>query len=168
MFYDNKHIKIRKEGDNIVIDGDIIIYDNDYTEFPVKIHKVNGSITWKGHIDGFRMGALKSLKNFPDIVTGNVHIYKNPKLTSLTGCPEKIGGSLICNDCNISDITGIAKEIGGNFICANNPVSDISVLSESKIGGVISLIGTKCSDNITVEDTSIIFRDNYKNTRFNE
>ena len=80
----DKYVHVYKdEHNNIIVDGTIIIFDKEYDEFPVKIHKVNGSINWYGHISSDPYGSLKSLKNFPDIVTGNVYIFNNPKLTSL-------------------------------------------------------------------------------------
>ena len=106
----DKYVHVYKdEHNNIIVDGTIIIFDKEYDEFPIKIHKVNGSINWYGHISDDPYGSLKSLKNFPDIVTGNVYIFNNPKLTSLDGCPKEIYGSLICDHCNISDISGIAS-----------------------------------------------------------
>ena len=165
----DKYVHVYKdEHNNIIVDGTIIIFDKEYDEFPVKIHKVNGSINWYGHISDEPFGSLKSLKNFPDIVTGNVYIFNNPKLTSLDGCPKEIYGSLICDHCNISDISGIASKINNNFIASNNPISDISALENITVGGNIELIDTPWANahKNDIKNASIIVEKNMQETIF--
>lgn len=165
----DKNVHVYKdEHNNIIVDGTIIIFDKEYDEFPVKIHKVNGSIIWYGHISDEPFGSLKSLMNFPDIVTGNVYIFNNPKLTSLDGCPKEIYGSLICDHCNISDISGIASKINNNFIASNNPISDISVLENITVGGNIELIDTPWANahKNDIKNASIIVEKNIQETIF--
>lgn len=160
----DKYVHVyRDEKNNIIVDGSIIIFGKEYDEFPVKIHRVNGSINWYGNISDDSHGSLKSLKNFPDIVCGNVYIFNNPKLTSLDGCPKEILGSLVCDHCNISDISGIGKKINNCFIASHNPISDISILEKVSIGGNIELIETIWSkthkEDIKIKDSSVIVKE---------
>lgn len=166
----NPSIKVYETEDGkLIVEGNIIILNNDYNSFPVKIDKVIGSIEWRGNINKFESGSLTTLKNFPDEVTGNVYIYKNTKLTSLDGCPKKIGGSLVCNNCSITDISGLnGCTIAKYFIASDNPISDISVLSNVYVGKNIELINTIWSDKNeetelkTLNDSSIVVIDNTK------
>ena len=169
-FFNNDKLKIYRDYNNeIIIEGDILIYETEYSEIPVKFHKLIGSLRWHGDTNGFHSGSLKTLKNFPDIVTGDVLIYKNKKLTSLKGCPKRIEGTLQCNDCNISDISDVSEYIGGFFIASNNPISDISVLHEIYVGSNINLINTKITeDNIIPlkNDSSVIITKHIYNDIF--
>lgn len=167
----DKYVHVyRDENNNIIVDGSIIIFDKQYDKFPVKIHQINGSINWYGNISDDSHGSLKSLKNFPDIVNGNVYIFNNPKLTSLDGCPKEILGSLVCDHCNISDISGIAKRINNCFIASHNPISDISVLENVTIGGNIELIDTIWSkthkEDTSIKDTSVIVHEDNSSKLF--
>ena len=163
----NPHVKVyENEEGKLIVEGNIVILNNTYDMFPVKIDKVDGSIEWHGCVNCFESGSLTSLKNFPDEVTGNVYISKNEKLKSLSGCPKHIGGSLVCEHCDISDISGLnGVTIKGHFIASHNPISDISVLENTYIGRNIELIDTtwsnfsKENDIKTKNDSSIIIKD---------
>lgn len=159
----NVNIYYEPDTENIIVDGDVIVFNenNIYQAFPVKIYKVNGNIHWNGEIDQLgKMGTLSSLKNFPDIVTGDVIIFKNPNLKSLEGCPKEIGGTLQFDFCNVSDISGISKVIGKNCIMNYNPITDLSPMSDVKISGLVSVVGTPVSekqDELSyIPDSSII------------
>ena len=158
-----KDKKIYRDNDNnIIIEGDILIYNNEYNKFPVKVHKVIGNIYWHGFINGFEPGSLESLENFPDIVTGSVFIFKNPKLKTLKGCPKYIGGSLQCDNCNISDISDISKHIGDNLILSNNPITDLSILENIHVGNLINIVKTNITDISSIKfknDSSVIIND---------
>lgn len=148
----SNNINIYRDNDNnIIIDGDIIMYDTDLTKFPVKIYKVNGNIYWYGHLSGIKYGTLETLENFPDIVTGSVLIYKNPKLTSLKYCPKYIGGSLQCDRCNISDISDISEYIGQNLILSYNPIKNYDILEKIHIGNILNVLG----NNINKQDFNL-------------
>ena len=158
-----KLLKIyRDENNNIIIDGDILIYETEYKKFPVKIYKVNGNIFWHGFINGFKLGTLESLENFPEIVTGSVFIYKNPNLKTLKGCPKYIGQNLQCNNCDISDISDISEYIGQNLILENNPIKDASILEHIYIGNIVNLIRTNIKDVSNLKfknDSSVLVHD---------
>ena len=169
-FFNDNHLKIYRDSDNkIIIDGNIIIFSNEFTHIPIKIHKLNGSLSWRGDIDEFKKGSLSSLINFPDIVTGDVRIYKNPNLKSLKGCPKIIGGSLQCNNCNISDISELPEKIYGHFVLSHNPITDLSNLSNIYVGKNIELIGINCDINENIKclnDSSIIITEDHTNNIF--
>lgn len=156
IYYDDNH--------NIIIKGNVVIFpdeDFNYTEFPVKIHKVIGNIHWYGGVSSINQkGTLNSLHNFPDIVEGDVIIFKNPDLQSLEGCPKHITGTLQCDFCNIRSVEGIAEYIGNNCILNNNPIEDISYLSKIKVDGIISIINTPAAYDeaqvMTLQDTSVV------------
>ena len=161
-FFNDKNLHIYRDDDNnIIIDGDILIYDRFFDKIPVKIHKVNGNISWHGDIDSFHKGSLSTLENFPDIVNGSVFIYKNPYLKSLKGCPKHISGTLQCDRCNISDISDISEYIGQYLILSYNPIKDISILENIYIGKNVELIETNADiSNIKLKnDSSVIIKE---------
>lgn len=167
------NVDIHTDGNNnIIIDGNVIIYDDTYDKFPVKIHKVNGNISWKGFVDGTKPGSLSSLENFPDIVNGSVFIDKNPMLISLKGAPKEITGTFTCHHGRLNDISDLPKKIGNNLDISNNPIDDISVLEKVFVGGNINISGTNYSknnnsDNIkTLNDSSIIYSNDIQNSIF--
>ena len=148
-FFNDSKVKFYRDNDNnIIVKGNLYVFDDNITKIPVKFYKLIGNIYWYGQIDGFKSGNLKTLENFPDIVTGSVSIYKNKNLTSLDGCPKYIGESLYCDNCNISNIDGLkGVTIKKNFIANNNPISDINALNDASIGETIELIETPFAKN---------------------
>ena len=42
------------------------------------------------------------------------------KLTSLEGCPEKVGGVFYCAYNKLTSLEGCPKEVGGDFYCSDN------------------------------------------------
>lgn len=162
MLHDNNIIIDVDENNNIIITGDIYIISSEYNMFPEKIYKVNGSITWKGFIDGFKYGSLSTLKNFPDIVTGNVNISKNKNLESLDYCPKNIGGQLCCECCNINSLSGLNNvSIGSHLFLSYNPITSIDKNMKLSVNGNIEFIGTNINksdiqDIVNICDASII------------
>jgi hypothetical protein len=169
-FINNKSVSVYRDNDNkIIVDGDIVIYNDEYHHIPVKIDILNGNIIWKGGMDGIKYGSLYSLLNFPDIVNGNVRISKNPYLTSLKYCPKYISGTLQCENCNISDISDIANYIGGYLILSYNPITDLSKLNDIYIGKNVELlhINSENIKNIHLKnDSSVIIYENVNNNIF--
>lgn len=150
------------ENGKLIINGNVTIFpDNVYTYFPVQADKLIGSIRWYGGINHIGdPGTLTSMKNFPKEVTENIFIHKNHNLKSLDGCPERIGGTLQADRCDISDISGIAKYIGISCILDYNPIDNLKPMYNSEINGVVSIIGTPCADDMEqlsyVPDTSTL------------
>lgn len=154
-----------KEGTcDIIVDGNINIFNNEdieYTHIPVKIHTLNGHIHWYGTMTSIlKKGMLESFKNFPDIVNGDVIVFKNPNLTSMEGCPKYISGTLQCDRCNISDLTGIAEYVGNNCILDYNPITSFEPMKNMKCNGIISVIDTIAAYDDTerkyIQDISIL------------
>ena len=63
---------------------------------------------------------LTSLKGCPEKVGRDFQCYGCEKLTSLEGCPEKVGGDFDCSDCGIKftedDIEKVCT-ISGEIFC---------------------------------------------------
>ena len=53
-------------------------------------------------------------------------------LTSLKGCPERVGNNFICTYNNIKSFEGFPKHIGGYFYVYGNPIEEILDLFEDK------------------------------------
>ena len=141
---------------NIIITGDCYIDNPNLVELPYKIHKVDGNFSVCGDATIPRVMNLKSLKNFPRIVTGNFKINLNHGLTSLEGGPVEVGGYYNCAHCNLKTLDGIAKKIGQYIVAYKNPLTDIDDLDEVEFsnidleycdGIVESAMYTKLKDN---------------------
>lgn len=66
-------------------------------------------------------------KHLPDYiqfrkVTKYFYIDNSPKLETLKGCPQEVGGSFYCYDCpNLESLKGGPKEVGIDFSCSGCP-----------------------------------------------
>ena len=121
---------------NIIITGDCYIYNPNLVELPYKIHKVDGNFSVCGDATVPRVMNLKSLKNFPRIVTGNFKINLNHELTSLEGGPEEVGGYYNCAHCKLKTLDGIAKKIGQYIVAYKNPLENIDVLLDIEFSNI--------------------------------
>lgn len=121
---------------NIVITGDCYIDDPNLVELPYKIHKVDGNFSVCGDATVPRVMNLKSLKNFPRIVTGNFKINLNHELTSLEGGPVEVGGYYNCAHCKLKTLDGIAKKIGQYIVAYKNPLENIDILSDIEFSNI--------------------------------
>jgi hypothetical protein len=80
-------------------------------------------ITVLGHVDL----SQKHLKEIPSYisfenVTGQFSCGVN-ELTSLRGCPERIGGSFDCESNKLTTLDYAPKTVGGAFYCTGNYIS---------------------------------------------
>ena len=69
-------------------------------------------------------------------VTGNFicsTVDDTLKLTSLEGCPEKVGGSFYCHNNKLTSLEGCPKEVGGYFDCRFNELTSLEGCPE-KVG----------------------------------
>lgn len=121
---------------NIIITGDCYIDNPNLVELPYKIHKVDGNFSVCGDATVPRVMNLKSLKNFPRIVTGNFKINLNHELTSLEGGPVEVGGYYNCAHCNLKTLDGIAKKIGQYIVAYKNPLENIDILSDIEFSNI--------------------------------
>ena len=98
------------------VDGDVDLYGRKLTELPLKF----GTVT--GYFD-CGWNKLTSLEGCP-LRVGSWFYYNGNKLTSLVGCPRSVGSSFHCENNNIREFTGIGY-IGGRLYCDGNPIWDI-------------------------------------------
>lgn len=70
------------------------------------------------------------------IVDESFFIYSND-MTTLRGCPHKVGRHFKCNGNRLNSLDHCPKEVGWNFDCKNNAVNftEEDVLSKCKVGG---------------------------------
>ena len=59
------------------------------------------------------------------VVTGDFLCNVN-KLTSLDGCPNRVGGYFSCNSNNLTSLVGCPKYVGGNFWCVRNNIREFT------------------------------------------
>lgn len=151
----NVSVKTDEQG-NIIITGNCYIDDPNIEMLPYRIHKVEGNFSVCGDATVPRVMGLKSLNNFPRIVTGNFKINLNHELTSLAGGPVEVGGYYNCAHCNLKNLNGIASKIGQYIVAYKNPLTDIDDLDEVEFsnidleycdGIVESAMYTKLKDN---------------------
>ena len=57
------------------------------------------------------------------VVTGYFDCSNN-NLTSLEGCPLRVGGNFSCSNNNIKSLEGCPKYVGGNFLCSFNNIRE--------------------------------------------
>ena len=98
------------------VDGDVDLYDRGLTELPLKFGTVTGNFNCDRN-------KLTSLVGCPNRVGGWFSCSGN-KLSSLVGCPRSVGGVFWCQRNNIREFTGI-KYIGGYLYCLSNPIGNI-------------------------------------------
>ena len=67
---------------------------------------------------------LTSLKGCPDKIGKGFYCSEN-KLTSLEGCPEKIGGDFICSYNQLTSLKGCPDKIGKGFYCYDNKLTSL-------------------------------------------
>ena len=103
----------------------------------IKFNKVTGNFIC-GTVNGSL--ELTSLEGCPEKVGGDFYCYNN-KLTSLKGCPEKVGGSFDCEFNKLTSLKGCPEKVGGNFNCVFNNLTSLKGCPE-KVGGSFD-----CGDN---------------------
>jgi hypothetical protein len=116
--YGIKNYTINSEG-SISVDGNVNLYDKELTKLPVKFKEVSGYFSCGGN-------HLTSLEGCPERVGDDFDCWNN-NLTSLEGCPKYISGSFYCINNNIYTFEGIPDytHIGGVFWCNGNLVYNI-------------------------------------------
>jgi hypothetical protein len=66
-------------------------------------------------------------------VSGGFYCYNN-SLTSLKGCPNKVGGVFDCDNNLLTSLEGCPINVGGNFYCHGNYLGDNSYYHLFDIG----------------------------------
>ena len=87
-----KRYTINDKGE-IDVDRFVNLFKKDFKELPYKFGKVKDFFTLQNCRN------LTSLKNCPNIVTGNFRCSGCSQLDSLEGCPKEVSGDFWCNDC---------------------------------------------------------------------
>jgi hypothetical protein len=111
-------------GDGSVdVDGDVLLYDKNLTELPLKFRKVSG-------IFDCAYNKLTSLEGTPREVGGSFYCYNN-QLLSLVGSPREVGGGFYCSKNQLTSLSGISKYISGGIYCQNNQLRDVRGVNEN-------------------------------------
>jgi hypothetical protein len=110
-------------------------YINDVCKkFNIKNYTINDdySIDVKGDVDLGNKGFIKLPLKF-NIVSGYFDCRVN-KLTTLEGCPKKIGGNFLCSYNRLTTLEGCPKKIGGDFRCSHNQLTILKGSPKSVLG----------------------------------
>jgi len=116
---------IRPDG-LVDVDGNVDITNLSLKELLIKFGVVTGYFNCSHN-------QLTSLIGCPEKVGGGFDCSNN-QLTSLIGCPEKVGGSFYCRDNQLTSLIGCPENVNGNFDCTNNQLTSLEDCPE-KVGG---------------------------------
>jgi hypothetical protein len=131
------NVSVEVDANNIIVKGNNCYIDDDTLErLPYKIYKVEGNFSVCGDPTVPRTMNLRSLENFPEIVTGNFNIKLNPNLTSLVGGPTEVGGYYNCAHCGLTTLNGIASNIGYYIAAYKNPLENIDILEKTNFTNI--------------------------------
>lgn len=140
----------------IVINGSCTLANSCIEELKYKFKEVNGSFNIGGHSDNTGLSfsyQIKTLKNCPDVVSGNFECQGCPNLKSLEYGPKTVTGNYICNHCDLRNLKGIATEINKYLIAyCNYNLSNINDLNKSHF---IKADFEHCSDELYKTDEYI-------------
>ena len=112
------------------VDGHVGLIKN-FNKLPVKFGIVTGSFSCSRN-------KLTSLEGCPTKVGGCFYCYNN-KLTSLEFSPIYVGGDFCCDENKLSSLEGCPISIGGNFLCEYN-LEDTKEYKQFKIIKKLKLI----------------------------
>jgi len=76
---------------------------------------------------------LSTLEGCPEKVGGDFSCGNN-QLTSLRGCPEWVGGNFNCSKNKLTTLEGCPERVGGDFYCSNNQLSSLIGCPKNVIG----------------------------------
>jgi len=99
---------------SVDVDGDVDILQHMFQPtktLPVKFRHVTGSFSCRGKSSGY--------------------------LSSLVGCPQKVGGDFNCTDNKLTSLYGAPKEVGGHFFCGHNHLSSLEFSPHSVAGSFL-------------------------------
>ena len=84
----------------------------------------SGLVNVDDHVDLSHFGLTHIPLKF-GVVTGCFHCGYN-KLTSLEGCPLRVGGYFDCSRNNLTSLESCPKYVGGNFYCRSNNIREFT------------------------------------------
>lgn len=102
---------------SIDVDGDVDIGTHGLTELPLKFNIVTGNFKIEDNY-------LTSLYGCPKKVGGNFDCHKN-SLTTLEFSPTEVGGHYSCHHNSLVSLVGCPKYINGNFYCFVNFLTNL-------------------------------------------
>jgi len=79
-------------------------------------------------VDGLVNLSRNSVNTFPlkfGTVTGSFYCSHN-ELTSLSGCPSKVGGDFVCQNNKLTNLEYSPQYVGEDFHCADNKLTSLS------------------------------------------
>jgi len=104
------------------IDHEVVSVDGNISlnvrceRLPVKFGDVSGDFSCNSN-------SLTSLNGCPKRVGNRFNCFINP-ITSLIGGPSSVGEDFNCFGCNLYSLEGCAENIGGDFYCTYNPLKN--------------------------------------------
>jgi hypothetical protein len=107
----------RDERGNIDIYQNIELHNQGLTEMPIKFRNVYGHVFMDKN-------PLRTLKNFPDYVLGDVEVYECD-LISLEGAPRKIDGMFECYRNKLTSLMGGPEIVSDEYICYDNNLTSL-------------------------------------------
>ena len=100
----------------------------------------DGSLNVEGDVNLFHLGLKEILLKFNKV---NGHFYCSwNQLTSLEGCPKKVGRNFNCAHNQLTSLKGCPKQVDGNFYCAINQLTSLEGCPE-KVNGNFYCYGNK-------------------------
>jgi len=106
------------EGGLVNVEGSVYLSRNELTELPLKF----GTVT--GYFD-CSVNNLSSLEGCPIRVGGSFDCAWN-NLSSLVGCPRSVGDDFYCSRNNLRSLVGCPRSVGGDFWCRRNNISEFT------------------------------------------
>lgn len=103
-----------------VIDGAVYMSEQNMSELPKWLKNIK-----VGAIEFIENPNLKSLKNLPIEIDGDIHISQCRSLESLVGCPENVSGNFTCYYNKLNTLKGCPQIINGFFDCSSNNLSTL-------------------------------------------
>lgn len=93
---------------SIDVNGNVDINSKNLTELPLQFNKVFGSFNCESN-------DLTTLKGSPHEVSENFDCNSNSRLTSLEGCPIKVGGCFFCDECRLQTLEFLPSITASNL-----------------------------------------------------
>ena len=135
---DSFEIKNYTINDDFTIDvnGDVDLSYSSLTCFPsfIKFNEVNGYFDCTSN-------KLTSLEGCP-IKVGSSFYCSDNQLTSLEGCPIKVSDSFSCSVNKLTSLEGCPLTVGGDFSCSRNQLTSLESCP-TIVGGAFYCYGNK-------------------------
>lgn len=114
--YNITNYTINEDG-TIDVNGDVLLYNIGLSQFPLLFRNVSGCFDISNN-------NLTTLKGCPERIGGGFYVYNN-KLTSLIDGPKYVGTHYNCCDNNLISLNFSPSIIYGTFYCDGNKLSTL-------------------------------------------